>query len=183
MTSGHLVLLGGHLTSRSLGQVYKREILSVCIKDVVTSERTGWREERVDRRSHLSRPVLGLTSALVSIAWQVLSNRLGCPDCGNKIDIKRRYFSFVKIRCGHTLTMRRRSVRRRRKWEVYMKKASFRGFTLAIALLRAISRVLDARSRPEVVGTARSLLLGLERLHEGRLRPVLVSIGRRRRRA
>jgi len=35
------------------------------------------------------------------------------PVGGNKIDIKWRYFSFVKINCKHTLTATRRWVRRR----------------------------------------------------------------------
>jgi hypothetical protein len=67
-----------------------------------------------------------------------------------------------------------------------MKKSSFRGFELAISLLETLGGILDVRSRlvrSEILGNDRSLHLRLGRLDEGRLQPVLIPIGRRRRRA
>ena len=61
---------------------------------------------------------------------------------------------------------------------------SLRGFELAVSLLRTLGQVVDVRWRwvvPAIPGNDRPLLLRLGRLAEGRLRPVPVPIGRRRR--
>ena len=66
-----------------------------------------------------------------------------------------------------------------------MKNTLFRKFELAISLLRTLSQVLDARSRlirSEIRGSDPSLFLRLGPVDEGRLRPVLIPIGSRRRR-
>src|SRR5882672_6283960 len=94
------------------------------------------------------------------------------PVGGNKIDIKWRYFSFVKINCKHTLTATRRWVRRRQAdmWETRMKNSLVRKFELARSLLRTLSEVLDARSRlmsSEIRGSDPSLLLRLGPIGEG----------------
>jgi len=66
-----------------------------------------------------------------------------------------------------------------------MKKSLVRRFELARSLLRTLSQVLDARSRlisSEIRGSDPSLLLRLGPVDEGRLRPVLIPFGSRRRR-
>lgn len=109
------------------------------------------------------------------------------PVSGSKIDIKWRYFSFVKINCKHTLTATRRwhAGGRRTWWETRMKNSLVRRFELASSLLRTLSQVLDARSRlirSEIRGSDPSLLLRLGPVDERRLRPVLIPVGSRRRR-
>ena len=74
---------------------------------------------------------------------------------------------------------------RRKQWVTQMTKTSFRGFDLAISLLRTLSQVMEVRSRlvsSEILGNGRSLLLRLGPVDEGDLRPVLIPIhnGRRR---
>jgi hypothetical protein len=66
-----------------------------------------------------------------------------------------------------------------------MTKASFRGFELAISLLRTLSQVMYVRSRlvsSERYGNDRSSLLRLGPVDEGRLRPALIPIRSSRRR-
>jgi hypothetical protein len=65
------------------------------------------------------------------------------PVGGNEIDIKWRYFSFVKINCKHTLIATRRWVRPRQAdvWETWMKNTLVREFELARSLLRTLSEV------------------------------------------
>jgi hypothetical protein len=87
MPSGRPLLRGCRSTSRPLVQFYKREILPVCIKKVVTLEKSAQFAvcpcyagsivtERVDRGSHLSCSACALTNALFSIASEALSNLL-----------------------------------------------------------------------------------------------------------
>jgi hypothetical protein len=71
------------------------------------------------------------------------------------------------------------------QWETQMTKASFRGFELAISLLRTLSQVMDVRSRLvscERYGNDRSSLLRLGPVDEARLRPALIPIRSSRRR-
>ena len=66
-----------------------------------------------------------------------------------------------------------------------MTKTSFRGFELAISLLRTLSQVMEVLSRlisSENLGNDRSLLLRLGPVDKGRLRPVLIPIHSSRRR-
>lgn len=65
-----------------------------------------------------------------------------------------------------------------------MKRISFRGVELTISLLKTLSQAVDVRSRlvmPEILGNDRSLFLRFGPVDEGRLRPVLIPIGRQRR--
>ncbi len=101
----------------------------------------------------------------------------------NKVDIKWRYFSFVKIDCRHTLiaalaSRSKMPAPRRKQWETQMTKTSFR--TLAISLRGTLNQIMDVCShlvRSEIPGNDRSsLLLRLGPADERRLRPALIPI-------
>jgi hypothetical protein len=65
-----------------------------------------------------------------------------------------------------------------------MKNTLFRKFELAISLLRILNQVLDVCSRflgSKISGSDPSLFLRFGSVDEGRLRPVLIPIGSRRR--
>jgi hypothetical protein len=67
-----------------------------------------------------------------------------------------------------------------------MKEKSSRSVELAISLLRTLSQVLDVHPRPvrsEILDSDSSLLRRFRLVDEGRLRPVLIPIGNRGRRA